>query len=843
MSTQSEDADRTVLGEYIGADVEVARRARTDLDDGERSSPPTTPEERYDDRGLIGRGGQGEVRRVFDRHVGRILAMKVLSFERLNDAPSHARFWHEARVTANLEHPAIVSVHDMGTLADGRPYFTMSEVRGETFGTQIERLHELTDPVEQGHGLRRLVQSLVRVSEGLAYAHSHRIIHRDLKPQNLMVGAFGEVLIMDWGLAGKVVADTDGTPSDMPFEAPHADAIVESLDRHRAVTQDGSVRGTIAYMAPEQARGRRAALGPWTDVYALGAVLYKILTGQAPYGGSPARALRTLLAGAPTSIASFPPSALRPAPLVRICERAMARERDRRFGDASELVRAFGAWLDDTERHDRARVILERADRLWHGDGGIAPLRARERALRRQADRALAKVSAHAPVHRKKPGWAIQQKAEALSHEVALRIVEWRQTLRSALEEVPDHPEVHRRLAAFYRDQLDEADKARDRNEASRAEALLRIHDRGEHAAFLRGHGRLSLRSDPPARVQLYRYADRHGRLVPERVGELGTTPLVDIELPGGSYLLVLRAHGCQKVRYPVLVPRAGAWTGSGPDGEPFVLRLPRRGELEPDEVFVPAGPFVAGGDPNAAESLSRREIWLPSFVISRHPVTCEAYRLFLDALVDAGREEEALRHAPKQRLGRGRDGLTPVWGRDSEGHFVIADSQELPMAPRHPVTLVDWHDAQAYAAWARRRSGKAWRLPGELEWEKAARGVDGRFLPWGDMPEITFANLLGIDDGNPAPCPVDDDHRYRHDRSPYGVRGMAGNVRDWCEERWTTEGPDLTPDDDKQGPSPLRCARGGSWMTDTAWRPAARFAGPGDITSIGLGFRLARSF
>ncbi|MCA9625128.1 MAG: serine/threonine protein kinase, partial [Myxococcales bacterium] len=190
------DEPCTASGEYIGA---VSSYSEDDAAALAPNHPPLEPRLRYQDRGLIGRGGQGEVRRVYDSHIGRVLAMKILSFAKLGQPRAHARFWNEARITANLQHPAIVPVHDMGKLEDGRPFFTMAEVQGRTFTAHIRDLHDLTEPLEQRRALRRIVQSLARACEGLAYAHSRGVMHRDIKPHNLMVGRFGEVQVMDWG--------------------------------------------------------------------------------------------------------------------------------------------------------------------------------------------------------------------------------------------------------------------------------------------------------------------------------------------------------------------------------------------------------------------------------------------------------------------------------------------------------------------------------------------------------------------------------------------------------------------------------------------------------------------
>jgi eukaryotic-like serine/threonine-protein kinase len=838
-SEQVRASAETMAGAYIGA-VEPRPAAESTP-----VLPPDAPENRYEDRGLIGRGGQGEVRRVYDRHVGRIIAMKVMSFGRLGHRPSHLRFWHEARVTANLDHPAIVPVHDMGHLSDERPYFTMTEVRGTTFESHIARLHRITNPRDLNTALRRLVSALMRASEGVAYAHSRRIVHRDIKPQNLMIGPFGEILVMDWGLALKLdEASVDPTPS---WEPPAVDPAVHdsmpSLDP--GVSRRGTITGTIAYMAPEQAWGERDEVGPWSDAYALGSVLYQVLSGDPPYTGTKQSALGALRTSPPRPLKSLPASPLRPEPLIQICRAAMARMRGDRLGDAGDFAAELGAWLDDVQRHERADAIVVEADKAWvDAETGVETLRAREAALRAQAARGLSDITTRAPLHRKKPIWALENRAERIARLAAVRTVEWQQTIRSALNEVADHDGANQRLADYYRAQLGHAEELRDEAAAARAEALLRIHDRGDHGEFLKGTATLSLRTDPPANVTLHRYVAKHRRLVLRRIGPMGMTPLVDVHLPPGSYMLVLNARGCQKVRYPVLMGRTGRWTAGPIESEPFTLRLPRHGELGRDDVFVAAGPVIVGGDPHANESLPRQVRWLHSFVAKRHPVTNGDYTAFLEALLAAGEDAAAETRAPKgpRVLGGQRQRSWSVDG--GRVRLVTSDGRELD--PRTPVTGIDWHDANAYAAWLSQRDKiePAWRLPAEIEWEKVARGVDGRFLPWGDQFDPARCNVLDSHEGVAGAHPCNDDHAFRADRSPYGVRGLAGNVGDWCADPWSRFGPAPGKWLATAAPGFERSAiaKGGTWMLDKALaRSASRSTGPWDALNAALGVRLVR--
>ena len=165
-----------------------------------RPADPLAEDGRYEDRGAIGAGGMGEVRRVYDRVLGRTVAMKLLRWRALHRADLQEMFVAESRVTASLQHPGIVPVHDRGVLPDGRIWYTMTEVRGETLSQLIARVHE-PEKEAAGWTLRRLLGVFYQVCETMAYVHSRGVVHRDLKPDNIMVGAFNEVLIMDWGIA------------------------------------------------------------------------------------------------------------------------------------------------------------------------------------------------------------------------------------------------------------------------------------------------------------------------------------------------------------------------------------------------------------------------------------------------------------------------------------------------------------------------------------------------------------------------------------------------------------------------------------------------------------------
>lgn len=323
---------------------------------------PHVARPRYREDGELGRGGMGVVKRVFDPSLHRYLALKQARAGA--GEAENARFLEEARVTAQLDHPGVVAVHEVGSDETGAPYFTMPMVRGRTFAALIDELHRKDTEgandssgsagIQHAGGHARIVEVLTRVCDTVAFAHSRGVVHRDLKPQNVMVGRFGEVFVVDWGLAralGRPIADAGPVASDGSDAQPTADAEVPARNHETTTpvwTLAGDVLGTPAYMAPEQLVGDGEVTCK-LDIYALGAMLYHALAGHAPYDeprdATDGRSVIERAAnGPPTGIATRAAGA--PPELLAICARAMARDPGQRYADAEALRADLRAFAD-----------------------------------------------------------------------------------------------------------------------------------------------------------------------------------------------------------------------------------------------------------------------------------------------------------------------------------------------------------------------------------------------------------------------------------------------------------------------------------------------------------------
>jgi PAS domain S-box-containing protein len=296
---------------------------------------------RYGFTSIHATGGIGRIWLARDHQLAREVAIKELLPENAGDVKTVARFLREARLTGQLEHPGIVPVYELAS-RERTPFYAMRFVRGRTLGDaahsyHVNRLKGREDPLE----FISLLTAFAAVCNAVAYAHSRGVVHRDLKGDNVILGDFGEVIVLDWGLA-KLVGQPDELETESIQTAPDG-------ARDAGLTVQGEVMGTPAYMAPEQAEGRLNDIDQRTDVFGLGAIFYEILTGQPPFvGRDTMEVLRQAIRGEPASPRAFWPEV--PAALEEICLKAMAKDPRQRYTSASDLAHEVQRWQDVQRR-------------------------------------------------------------------------------------------------------------------------------------------------------------------------------------------------------------------------------------------------------------------------------------------------------------------------------------------------------------------------------------------------------------------------------------------------------------------------------------------------------------
>jgi len=771
-----------------------------------RGGEPIRSERRFIPGDLLGQGGSGSVLRAYDRVLSRTVAMKLIDRPADRDPEALSQFLAEAQATGQLEHPNIVPVYNFGVLESGKAFYTMQEVKGDSLREVLHGLRHGDPDVEDEYTMVRLINILRQVSQAVHFAHVRGVIHRDLKPENVMLGDYGEVLVMDWGLARRL----------------HQASEAGLNDDSKPTT--GQTLGTPAYMPPEQARGDLEEVDELSDIYSLGAILYEILTLSPPYEGKDPLEVMWNVVDKPLMSPSERNSEREvPDELERICLRAMSAEASNRYEDARSFHDDLEAWLEGLQSREADQKVRE-------GERAARTYRSQLEELERLNERVRetqVQVDAWEPLEKKRSVWELEDRRDAAEAAAASAFGQAVTAYTQALAYDPDNDEAQRGLADLYWTRFRRAEMRGDVLDTAYYKALVEQYDPGDYEELLEGRSTLRVMTDPEgATVDLYEYIVRDRQRFPEEPQHLGKTPVDSEQLPVGSYLLQVAAPGRLDCRVPVFLER---------DRDANVhARLPKPDLKQAGFEYVCGGEYIAGGDPQAFDARPPQRTFVGSFFCKKFPVT---FREYLEWFNDLYRRkgEAAMKHAPQTRDAEGLliryDPDRGEWVPDEiliEG----AARERYPSEEGHefdlPVLGIRAEDAERYALWRSRRDGVQYRLPTVDEYEKAGRGVDGRCFPWGDEFDATFCKMrFSRPETPPQPEPVG---AFSSDESPYGIRDLAGGIREWCRTR-----SDSVREEDNQRP-----VKGGGWNQDSR---DCRLASNQDVIpearTTQIGFRL----
>jgi len=756
---------------------------------GSETAPSAAPaglaagEGRYSLGDVVARGGMGNIISARDVNVRRSVAMKVLRHPKQAGNEDILRFVEEAQITGQLQHPSIVPLYELGIDQDDNVFYTMKFVEGKTLRDVLQGLLDGDRDMVREYPLSRLLTVFQKVCDAVAYAHSKGVVHRDLKPENIMTGEFGEVLVMDWGLA-KILPRGKATPGAAPGgEAPAggerdvSDIASVRTDEDSEIlrTMAGRVMGTPRYMAPEQARGDIDAIDGRTDVYALGAILYAILalrppvrertldaalekvrTGDIPPPSAYGRRSSSVHLGEPGETyvpLAHCPAARVPISLEAVVMKAMALDRADRYRAVTDLqadIEAYQNGFATAAEHAgmlRQVSLFMKRHRRWVFaavvslalcGASLAVYVARERYLLRLDHDALVAEAVHLE-ESGELGPAVDklQEARLLMDSEAVR--EWMASL----------------LVASAKSMFEK--KNWGAAAVSLQKAAAADPDNAEVTRLMPmalGIGFVTVKSRMAGRLE-ETFVDEHKQTVrkdPAGPPELvihGTNQVQRLELQQGYHYLQWRMSDGRCICLPVEVER----------GEVTHLEVPFE-ELPEGYVFVHGGEFLEGNDMTVNEdgSLGMRRTLVPGFFIREKPVLHNEYMAFYKSDDYPSALQAVL----------AEHGLTvpDIEATASQPRDLAPHKVDLARPDRDMVRGISYYEAVAYARW------HGSRLPTAQEWEKAVRGIDGRAFPTGDLPTEkgdpgTIYGTLRRDMG-------------REVFTPYGCYAMTRNLRHW---------------------------------------------------------------
>jgi len=755
----------------------------------------------------IGIGGIGTVFSAHDPVLHREIAIKILRPAYRNQLNYVTGFIREARITAQIDHPNVIPVHQLGVFDDAGAYFTMKRVEGVTLANILHKLKENDPETIKTYTRQRLLEIFVSICNGVAFAHSKGIIHRDLKPANIMVGDYGEVFIADWGLA-IYRKENDNSNSARKIELgalpedPGADENEESLNK---------ISGTPAFMAPEQVTGTTADVDEQTDVYALGTILYSILTWeQSPYDGAStvtqlmrdvvyrkflrprrraprrripfeleaitlkamdhdkSRRYKTviaLLSDVRNHLAKYPVSAYSPLPLYRFFK--LIRRRPLVPVTLLAALLTLAAWNATLalQNHLEAQTVMSNVLNSLDSCESSRNMATSARNKLNDIFTQTGKTETYGNAD------ALRRRFLQAGNEFTISCNNaWEDLLYLAqlnIDKAKLIPlftrlmtnQVQFALAVNHESLLDQAAERFHQLPENLSEKIMEYSPdlRRKVEMIEKNEGELSV-SITPADVQLSAVKLQNND--PEKPSEsaepmpliLKTAPEVNT-LQAGLYLITAQRGNRKIMQFPVAVER----------DQQEILKLDIPARFPDNMIYIPGGSFIFG-ERTFDDQQARTQ--LPGFFIARNEVTIAEYLEFWKSIEDKNLRE---RYRARVNAPTGRQ-LVPLW--DDQGNLLA------PYLPLMPVIGVTSEAAEAYCSYMSGKSSLNYRLPTALEWEKAARGVDGRDYVWGSEYFDNHACVSSDSSAVVRSVPVTA-ASYPLDKSVYGVYDMTGNARE----------------------------------------------------------------